>query len=203
MRKLVIALLLSLASTAGALVAINMGVFQGWFERKASELVGAPVQLGRVTLAYRWPLRVQIGPTVTKHPLLDLRFGQAEIEAIKMTAPAHVRIKLIEPKVKLGVTLSHGTGSGDEGTVTITPEKNKPTPHLTVQIVKGEFESLDGTVSNLNLYFDQKQLLRSAAQIKMDATIRATNFPVPLPIQFQTDALTLSGEVVKSASMAA
>ena len=199
-RILVILPLVIILTVVGAILAFNMGVFHKRIEAEASRASGAKVQLGKIQLAYSWPPHITIGPSAIDHPSAGVRWSGLTLDLARVSAPYSVRLVLQDPKVDIKAEATQAPAKSPSAPTQGDGSDQKPL-HLRLEIKNGEVQSAFGKITGLDLSFEQKQLLKSPTKLALSGVITATAFPVPLPLKFESDALTLSEDAVKSPSV--
>ncbi len=182
-------------------VAFNLGFFHSQIENFLAEKTSAKVKLGSTTLIPKWPVAVEFGETSLEGPGATLSWRTFRLELASVTPPYKVTVTLVEPKFDLMGEISYTKKDGaaqagkGEASGSATPIQ------LAVVVNDGDFKFPEVHIKSLNLNFDQKLLLKSAAKIHAQAFVQAKMLPVSLPFSIDTDNLTLTTESVKSSDL--
>ena len=124
MRVVAVLILAVAVSGAGAILAFNMGLFHTQLESQVVQATGANVKLGRTRLLYRWPLKLEIGPSLMDHAKATVRWSRLDVEIVGVTAPYWLRIHILEPKV----TIKEASAQTPDDAVKAPQGKSRATP---------------------------------------------------------------------------
>lgn len=180
-------------------VAFNAGVFHSQIERALSAKMGGNITLGPMTIVPKWPLRLVVGKTRVQSAFATLAWSGFNLELGSLTAPYVLAVVLDEPSLEIADGVEVKPGSS-----TSVPQDTAQKPaavQLKLQIKKGEFKGYKIRVSDLDLNFAQRILLKTPASVHAKANLEMLNSTLRIPIQVDTDALTLSQETVKATDL--
>lgn len=185
-----------------AVVAFNAGLFHDFLQREVRAALGpdSKVHLGQMRLMYRWPPLVRLGPSVIDTSATNLQWQNLEAELVKVQSPyslalnfnqLHLIVKPLPPSNAPKPAPPGASGGG-----------GKPTPiSIRLNIENGDIKTEYGSLSKLNLKFEQKLLMKSQATIHLEGALRVKFFPVDLPLKVSTDKLTLSEQAIKTSDL--
>jgi len=201
-RALLLVPVLVVVVLIATVLAFNAGLFHDFVQGEVRAAVGpdSKVHLGSMRLMYRWPPLVRLGPSVIDAPAANLQWQNLEAELLKVRAPyslslnfdqLHVIVKPLSASAPPVSTPPSGAG-----------QSVKPAPlSIKLNVVDGEIKSEYGSLSKLNLKFEQKLLMKSTAAIQLEGSLRVKLFPLDLPLRLSADKLTFSEQSVKAADL--
>lgn len=198
--RFLVGLILSLAlGVVGGVFVFNSGVFHKQIEQQVNQQAGFPIRLGKMKIALAWPPRLQIGATQIKHSSADVDFERLTVMLNGIFPPYAIGVETLRPRVVLkmdGSTTASAPAPQAGSGPTVAPKT--PIGELRLKIQDGEIRVPQGSVSHLNLQFEQKALLRSVAKINVGGKLHTAFVPGSLPFSVASDDLTLSLEAVKA-----
>ncbi len=195
--------LIVVAVLIGFVLAFNMNVFHDQIQSEVERALGpgAKVELGSMSLAYRWPPFVRVGPSAFDSPLARVRWNQLEVELIKVTAPYSVALNFNKLVLALKTPPTEPVAKSPGQAQSASPAQSPPPLSVRLIVVDGEVESDFGALTQLQLKFEQKLLLKSPANLDLRATVRAKICPSGFPCKFLANQMTLSEESVKTSDL--
>ena len=187
----------------GAITAVNLGVFHSYFEQKLSEASGGQVTLGSTYLIPKWPLALRIGESHVALKNMDVRWSSATASLASLTPPWHVRVFLDHPKLEM-LEAKVGEPAPEAGAkgASAGGQNGSPPLNLEFEIVGGEVTAPSVHLTELEIKFAQKEFMHSVAGLHVKSLVEvAGETTLPLTLEAEDDALTLSPELVKTESM--
>ncbi|MGE3682598.1 MAG: hypothetical protein AB7G93_12805 [Bdellovibrionales bacterium] len=184
----------------GALLIFNSGFFHPQMEARLRQATGADVRLGRMQVALKWPLTLNVLASQISHPAYVVQWSSLRVELASLFPPYAVRVFLKEPKVVWRGTHTLGTNSDAASRSAAQPGGVRtPIPlRLNVQIENGDIKIPRAHVTGLDMQFEQKVLMQSVARLNLRGHVRTDSFLAAIPLSLETDSLTLTPTLVKT-----
>jgi len=200
-------------SSLALIAVVNTGVLQPQIDSFVKAHSGGVIQeLGPVRIALSWPPTIAVGPSrLGMGSALAMNFEQMRLSVANFWAPYDVRLKWVRPQIKVHGRLQdmqmqssspQTSGSAGSSNASGPGATAKDLPiRLTVDIQDGVLQAQDLSITQWQLHFSQKRLLQSPAKVKTSLKVQHEMLPAPLPLELQTDSLTLSPEAVKASDL--
>ncbi len=203
MRWLLAILLLFLLLSLSSILAFNQGLFHRAIQVRLESQLGVPIELGPVSLAWRWPLQLQVGPSQLAVQGLSFKWKSLQLEVLAWRPPYSVRVYLNSPVVtaasveKLRQDIPISPAAPQKGAAFHT----LPEVGYELIVEAGVVDFSQFVLRDLNLSLKQKLLLRSAAQLNLRGLVGVSQVPGELPVTLSGDNLTLSLETLKAVNL--
>ncbi len=200
-RAAIILITLLILALGGAVLAFNAGFFHTAIEQKVSAALEAKTQLGAIRLLYRWPLSIHVGRSTINHPLADISWQSADLEIHQLTAPYGLVVELDQPNVEMKSPPPTAQTAPIPAKSTAASRGPAVQLKIALRIKNGVIVSPWASIRELNLDFTQKLFMRTPAAIHATALVKATAFPLPLPLKVDTDTLIFNEDTVKTSAL--
>lgn len=184
-----------------AVLAFNAGLFHSQIEELIAAKTGSKVQLGSTTLVPKWPLRLELGATEVVNPLGNLKWEKLTLELASVAPPYAVTLTLDTPVVEVKPSSEKVPQPPAQPDRPAKASASPPALRFALNIRNGEIKASEAHITSLNMNFEQKQLLKSAAKLHLQALVQPNMLPVPIPLALDTDSLTLSRDVIKGSDL--
>lgn len=201
MRRLLIIPFVTLIAIGAALVAFNLGAFHASIESAMAGKLNAQVKLGHMSLFPRWPLAIDIDASRVISDAYTLQWRQLKIEIASLVPPYAVTLTWLEPQFAAKGELVMVKKPEGPGQSKKTEGGFAAPLRLKMNITRGDLQIPSVHLTAVEVDFEQKLLLRSAAKLHFKALVEAQRMPIKIPVTVDSENLTLSPETVKATDL--